>query len=282
MRTIFISTLLSLLFVSCEKEIPFDIDDDGNKLVINSFIGPNLDEIHVQVSQSKSVISTEALQNLPNATVTLFKDGANLGQLTSVGEGKFIIAHSPEIGSTYRLEASANGLDDVVAETTIPATPNIDALTNPDFSGDTYKFDAVVEDIPNQDNFYQLLLISAQDLAGTNPFITGFSSESPILPGNSDPFGESENYYFDDAFFTDNAFNGGSATIDMDAFISSEFITVQYLHCSEEYYLYKRTLQNYIENDGNPFSQPVQIYSNVEGGLGIFAGYSFDMISAVL
>lgn len=282
MRTIITSALLCLLFVSCEKEIPFEIDDDGNKLVINSFIGPNMNEVHVQVSQSKSVISTESLQNLPNATVTLFKDGVSLGQLTSVGEGKFIITHTPEVGSTYRLQASANGLDDVVAETTIPAVPNIETLTNPEFSDEEFKFDIVINDIPNQDNFYQLLLIVTQDEFGTNPFITGFNSESPILPGNSDPFGESENYYFDDAFFTDNAFNGGTASIDMEAYLGSIYFSVQYLHCSEEYYLYKRTLDNYIENSGNPFSQPVQIFSNVEGGLGIFAGYSFDQISAIL
>ena len=163
MRTIITSLLLCLLFVSCEKEIPFDIDDDGNKLVINSFIGPNLDEIHVQVSQSKSVISTESLQNLPNATVTLYKNGASLGALTSVGDGKFVITHTPEIGATYRIEASAQGLDDVTAETTIPATPNIDTLANPEFTGEEFKFDAVIEDFPNQDNFYQLLLLFTAD-----------------------------------------------------------------------------------------------------------------------
>ena len=43
---------------------------------------------------------------------------------------------------------------------------------------------------------------------------------------------------------------------------------------TKEYYdyLYTRDLQASVEN--NPFAQPVQVFDNVEGGLGIFAGYS--------
>ena len=43
---------------------------------------------------------------------------------------------------------------------------------------------------------------------------------------------------------------------------------------TEEYYQYSVTqdLQAFVEN--NPFAQPVQVFDNVEGGLGIFAGYS--------
>lgn len=43
---------------------------------------------------------------------------------------------------------------------------------------------------------------------------------------------------------------------------------------TEEYYdyFYTRDLQASVEN--NPFAQPVQVFDNIEGGLGIFAGYS--------
>ena len=43
---------------------------------------------------------------------------------------------------------------------------------------------------------------------------------------------------------------------------------------TEEYYQYAVTqdLQAWVEN--NPFAQPVQTFENIEGGLGIFAGYS--------
>ena len=43
---------------------------------------------------------------------------------------------------------------------------------------------------------------------------------------------------------------------------------------TEEYYTYNytRDLQASVEN--NPFAQPVQVFDNIENGLGIFAGYS--------
>ncbi len=42
---------------------------------------------------------------------------------------------------------------------------------------------------------------------------------------------------------------------------------------TEEYYNYNytRDLQALVEN--NPFAQPVQVFDNIEGGLGVFAGY---------
>ena len=43
---------------------------------------------------------------------------------------------------------------------------------------------------------------------------------------------------------------------------------------TEEYYQYNytRKLQSFVRN--NPFAQPVQVFDNIENGLGIFAGYS--------
>lgn len=43
---------------------------------------------------------------------------------------------------------------------------------------------------------------------------------------------------------------------------------------TEEYYNYNytRDLQASVEN--NPFAQPVQVFDNIEGGLGVFAGYN--------
>ena len=43
---------------------------------------------------------------------------------------------------------------------------------------------------------------------------------------------------------------------------------------TEEYYNYHytRDLQASVEN--NPFAQPVLVFDNIDGGLGVFAGYS--------
>lgn len=41
---------------------------------------------------------------------------------------------------------------------------------------------------------------------------------------------------------------------------------------SESYYRYIRSLMILEENRGNPFAEPARVFSNVEGGIGIFAG----------
>jgi hypothetical protein len=43
------------------------------------------------------------------------------------------------------------------------------------------------------------------------------------------------------------------------------------IHASEEYYRFHKALSNY--NQSNPFVEPTIVYSNVENGLGVFAGY---------
>ena len=43
---------------------------------------------------------------------------------------------------------------------------------------------------------------------------------------------------------------------------------------TEEYYKYNYTRDLQASTEDNPFAQPVQVFDNIEGGLGIFAGYN--------
>lgn len=47
---------------------------------------------------------------------------------------------------------------------------------------------------------------------------------------------------------------------------------LQLLHTDRNYFLYHRSLQQ--TRGDNPFSEPALVYTNVKGGLGIFAGYN--------
>jgi len=43
---------------------------------------------------------------------------------------------------------------------------------------------------------------------------------------------------------------------------------------SENYYQYHTSLARQLESKDRPFSEPVSVYTNIENGVGIFAGYS--------
>jgi hypothetical protein len=51
-----------------------------------------------------------------------------------------------------------------------------------------------------------------------------------------------------------------------------------YLHnISKSYYYYRTSLELYQSASGNPFAQPVQVYSNIENGFGVFAGSQINI-----
>jgi len=47
---------------------------------------------------------------------------------------------------------------------------------------------------------------------------------------------------------------------------------------SEDYYKYQKSYINQVNNISNPFASSNEVYSNIENGVGIFAGYSKQMI----
>jgi hypothetical protein len=57
---------------------------------------------------------------------------------------------------------------------------------------------------------------------------------------------------------------------------------VQLLHTDEPYYQYHRSIRTASRSEGNPFAEPVLVYSNVTGGLGVFAAYNRTLVERQL
>ncbi len=45
---------------------------------------------------------------------------------------------------------------------------------------------------------------------------------------------------------------------------------------TEDYYLYLKSYSSQIYFEDNPFSEPVQIYTNIENGAGLMGAYNYD------
>ncbi len=50
----------------------------------------------------------------------------------------------------------------------------------------------------------------------------------------------------------------------------------------ENRYLYLRTKDVQYANDGNPFAEPINVYSNITNGYGIFGSYSVATYTIIL
>lgn len=87
--------------------------------------------------------------------------------------------------------------------------------------------------------------------------------------------------------FSDEPFDGKALEVEILAFTNLQFSenTLPYIdkanhtrfhivlkHVSKGYYIYKETLRNYQENRNNSFVEPINVYSNVKNGLGVFLG----------
>ncbi|MFQ5636990.1 MAG: DUF4249 family protein [bacterium] len=83
--------------------------------------------------------------------------------------------------------------------------------------------------------------------------------------------------YFEDAYFDDALFDGEFYDLDISFYNYSEpiemFIVVL-LTTSESYYNFHKSVDQQNATEDNPFAEPVPIYTNIENGLGVFAGYS--------
>jgi hypothetical protein len=51
---------------------------------------------------------------------------------------------------------------------------------------------------------------------------------------------------------------------------------LQLIHRAEDQMRYLRSRESYYNSEGNPFSEPVNVVGNVQGGYGIFAIETID------
>ena len=61
----------------------------------------------------------------------------------------------------------------------------------------------------------------------------------------------------------------------------NELITfdIYFMNISSSLYHFHKSLKNHVNSSGDPFSQPTQVYSNINNGIGVFAGASPFKIS---
>jgi hypothetical protein len=84
------------------------------------------------------------------------------------------------------------------------------------------------------------------------------------------------------AYFTDKGKDGMRSKITLQPVgvgseIDSSFLKVYLLNTDKAYYDYKKSLDNYNSGD-DPFTEASPVYSNIKGGLGIFAAYTIDSL----
>jgi hypothetical protein len=170
----------------------------------------------------------------------------------------------PEIGKTYTLTIHS-GNDVISAVTTIPKHVPIDGLhfqAPPGDPNDTLaQLRASIADPPGERNFYRYFCSTN---GGANE--TAFSSVE-------------EDLFFDGKSFEFQLFNpatdGGEDTEpeEFGLYFVGDTVEIKWCSLDEAHFDFWNTLEFSNANEG-PFSSYTRLQSNIQGGLGIWGGYS--------
>lgn len=248
-----------------------------------------------------------------DVTLRMYEDGALLNATFDPGilfptTGGFIEYRFPfqaKAGSTYRLEVEETGFPMAFAEETVleePATAttqNVDYAINQDqfLPRLDARFDLIIADGPG-DDYYEVIADLSYDVpyrivTDTGQFVTTDSLEEKRFRSRMETNSlVIEDYFENRIIFNDQLFEGSNFTINLTTteFIQEIeliddgveldvnydpnfrlFITVNRLSAS--YYSYITTAGLQESLSGDPFAEPVQVYSNIENGLGYFGSY---------
>lgn len=271
MRTKIAFLLLSLTVLSCEKYIDMEIPDSGRKIVVNSLYS-NSGDVVVNLFMSRFILDDMSANAISGAQVILSENGLVVDTLIEIEPGVYSTqGFTPAVQSTHTLRVTKNGVT-VSAQCIIPYPVPIEFIDSMQVSRNDWDYLRLQFEIndPPEDNYYMIgFMILNGDTILNEKYPLYIYSDEPVV----------ESYFDGFALFNDQLFNSTSFALNFDLELYSFFedttsLGIFFLSVSEEMYLYCKTLSTQQETMNSPFAEPVMVFSNIENGYGIFAGYS--------
>jgi len=308
LRLLLLVVILASLAATCERPFDLEIEEPDPQLVVISKF-TNDRNVLVQVSRSQSILDEEGqIDYILDARVDLYQRDNFLEQLELIAGPDQINPYfttrefRPAIGTTYTIRVEASGFDPVTATSEVPPQVKINRLLVRELQVDpgekeyqnTLRFtvELVFEDPPAKENFYHLNLF--QNIQRFEIDARGDTIPQGMRRVTVDFNSLVDNNYkvanFDGGMLLeDTPFDGRQVTLDIPLAFQLDRsnerlgkILVELRAVSEDYYLFKSTLSKQQRNPGQPFSEPVIVYNNVQNGQGIFAGYSASLDSVAV
>lgn len=301
-----------LLMISCEKEIEFGRSETEPIVVLNGvLITDSTVSIHLSKSRF-FLDSSSDFANMEDADVVLTSEGhTELLKHTGYGiytadyniktgdrvEIKATVAGFPSVSAIasipQRPQVGEMSTEKSSAEYELQGWSNTGLVNIGVAEYQDIKFKIPLTDVGNEKNYYRLVVLKAEHYSENiqYSYLTYFT-DAVFNADTSDDFfgmeGESNGYNI----FSDVLFNGSTYNLNFNDYNLREVrllpeydefeygysipnqvvyhIEVQQL--SYEYFMYLKTRNAFRLNDGNPFMEPIQIFSNVENGTGILGG----------
>ena len=291
---LFLSAIPLLLFTNCTKQIEFDAQDIAPRIVVNSLF-TNDSLWAANISRSVGVLETTSYTSINDADVSIFDgNGVQVTTLTNQGDGLYTspTGAMPVADELYTIEVSAPEYTPVSATNRIPAAVqinSIDTVSSTNSDGQTILETTInFQDPPATENFYMVeVLVKGTWIDEWDEFegdtiefrepLEISCNDVNVETVNRFNFGGFENTYLY-LMLKDENFDGEDYALTFSVINYAElkdlelFGEIRLVNTSEAYFNYLKSFNMYQRASGNPFATPVQVYSNVENGMGIFAG----------
>lgn len=275
MRYFLILFSIPLAFASCEKDLETKVVVSP-KLCFNCILNPD-SLIHGSLSLSRSISEDKSFVKIDDATIELKKDGQIVGVMQNTGNGIYQLNIKPVSGSLYELSITAEGFPLLRASTTVPEKPPVSyRLDNPKYQDHgpymsyyTYRITYSIQDQPGANRYWHYKMRYVYE----NGFYwLFFDINSTIIDDFNKITDSSQKYgYYYIYYLRINDLQADGKTLTFTD-LSYDKDVVYFMDVDEHYDKYlKSTIKQRI-NDGDNllFNEPVQIYTNIENGLGIF------------
>lgn len=288
---------------ACELVVDIDIPPFKPSLVMNGLLKSDT-SIAVSITQNRYILDDNyVFYPVENVKISLYENDQYVGDLEpdrnlenddiSGLNGLYKIDYQPKSGFTYRLEAEKAGYDPIVAVATMPQSAPEARILQTNYRITEYN-DRLVTlkyelNDPKAQDFYEVRLYIPE------VYVTGYYDEELEEFVESEPIeywnevgyspadatlNEFEDFSNKNAF-TDELFNGKTHEVSIefsdrniwsddpryDADTNTYVMEVKRI--SEDYYKYLQTKVAQSNLDGSGLAEPVQVFSNIEGGYGI-------------
>ncbi|HEX8548973.1 MAG TPA: DUF4249 domain-containing protein [Cytophagaceae bacterium] len=261
--------LFLFLLISCDrgKEIEIPLPDYENQLVVECYLEPGT-PMRMLLTESVSFFASPQVPLVKDALVTITHNGivdtlSYLGLLRDADTTKIYnyakISKNVEFDYTseYSLYIKTPDGREVTGKCIIPKPVLIDSVDISYEPDDTLGSALVTFTDPPGDDYYRFILyrdtlISVQDVL----FDENLTRSTPFV------IKAGEKFYIR----TRRNFN----------IKENDTHILALIHMDKAYFDYVRSIKDSRELNGNPFAQASKVKSNVTGGLGIFAGVSYD------
>lgn len=256
---VLIYSILFAFFSGCdlEKEIEVPLPEYQSKLVVECYLEPEK-PLRMAVSESASYLSSPSIPDVLDAQVSVEFNGQ-----------REVLSYKPEV-DTINLKAY-----NYTSEKAVEVVPNANYVLNiSDTKGRKITGSATflpltpikeVEWKYNKDSL-AFLLIRFDDVAATDDYYR-IQVHKDSLNKRADV-----DFTLDDSFTTNNEVTLGTGY----NYQKGDIVYVTLFHIEKSYFDFLESIEDAANANGNPFAQPSQIKSSVNGGLGVFATLVYD------